>query len=291
MADTGTVAQFITKNRRFVKDLPTLTRDKFDGDGTTVAFRTNNRPILEDSYTVKVGGTAKTETTHYTIDLDTGLIEFTSGNEPAPGDGNVTIDYKYVKMRDAEWLDIIQNTMDYVREKIWEEKIDETTLDTVANQDDYDLDNISTDIISIVEVTVKRSSDINWTSVDALGVNAFYHKENNNLNFRPAFSTGQTYDMRVRYLEAYAQITATTDTFEPDVKFQNILKYFNAAEYLDRVVVERAQTITAVTKDDSFESLRDLSSLSTTYFRKAEQLLRRGKPVKPASKITIIKNL
>ncbi len=66
------------------------------GDNTTVAFQIY-KPYTSGGYTyfrkltrivtgtvvVKVNGVTKTETTHYTVGYDTGIITFTGGNTPA----------------------------------------------------------------------------------------------------------------------------------------------------------------------------------------------------------------
>ena len=103
------VSEFITILRRSSKDLPVLTRDTFDGDGITSVFRTREAPILEDSFTVKVGGTIQVEDTDFTIDRDTGVITFTSA--PVSGSDNISIAYQYVNTSDTEWLEIINDIL------------------------------------------------------------------------------------------------------------------------------------------------------------------------------------
>lgn len=68
------------------------------GDGSTATFqaiKTYNdgvytgtrtlRRLVSGTLSVSVNAVVKTETTHYTVDYDTGEITFTAGNEPANG--------------------------------------------------------------------------------------------------------------------------------------------------------------------------------------------------------------
>jgi len=62
------------------------------GDGTTTVFNLQESPVLENSETVYVDGTAQTRDTDYTIDYDTGQITFTTA--PASG-AAITADYTH----------------------------------------------------------------------------------------------------------------------------------------------------------------------------------------------------
>lgn len=73
-----------------------------EGDGvTTVFYGFGNTPIIEDSLTVEVDGTA---TTAYTIDLETGKITFTTA--PEDGDDIIATEYRYYR----EWTRVIWDT-------------------------------------------------------------------------------------------------------------------------------------------------------------------------------------
>lgn len=65
------------------------------GDGTNAVFTLANGNLITGSpCVVKVAGTTKTETTHYSLDRTTGTITFTPGNIPTAGQA-VTASYHY----------------------------------------------------------------------------------------------------------------------------------------------------------------------------------------------------
>ena len=279
-----TVAQFITILRRKFRDLPILTRDTFDGDATTTAFRTRYTPILEGEFTVKIGGTPKVENTDYTLDRDTGLITFTSA--PASGNDNVTIDYKYVVLSDTEYLEIINNVIREWREKIWVEAIDETTLTTVAKKDDYDLDAIDSNIFKVLAAYFRTNSNNDWVDITR-DTNVRYMKEQNILNFRPYFDRDD-YEIRVRYLTFYAEYTATTDTFIIPTRYHQAFQYFAHVEYFDYFMAIMVNDLGAKTQSNTYKSLDSVSRLRDKMAKKAEVALIRSRPRMPSSNIATI---
>lgn len=62
----------------------------FNGNGTSAAF-TLAENAINSVDAVYVGGVLKTVTTHYTVNLTTGIVTFTAGNIPATGTDNVDI--------------------------------------------------------------------------------------------------------------------------------------------------------------------------------------------------------
>ena len=81
------------------------------GDGASVKFQTRLWPIIALSETIRVDGTAKTRTTDYDIDNDTGLITFKS----APADGKlVDADYSWSVFSDQHITDLLDLYNDQV---------------------------------------------------------------------------------------------------------------------------------------------------------------------------------
>lgn len=69
------------------------------GDGTIKKYKTQLWPIIAESETIRVDGTAKTRTTDYAIDNDLGLITFVV----APPDGEVVdADYTWSVFSDVQ---------------------------------------------------------------------------------------------------------------------------------------------------------------------------------------------
>src|SRR4030042_1802453 len=191
-----TYSAFIEDLRLAVGDIETLTQDKMDGDASTVAFRLSHRPILDDSYDVYISDVSKTETTDYTLNKDTGILTFVSA--PASGTKNVKINYKYVFLRDDEYITIINKVLRRWRRKIWVESVNETTFNSVAGQDEYDLDSVSSNIIWLINAWFKTSTATEWVSIGR-DRNLDYWPESNKMLVRPSFSTAD-YDLRLHYL-------------------------------------------------------------------------------------------
>lgn len=279
-----TVANFFLTIRRIVRDLPVLTGEKFDGDASTTTFRTKHAPILDDSYTVKVGGVTKTEITDYTIDQDTGDITFTSA--PAAGSDNVTISYKYAKIGDTQLLDIFNSIIISLRKKIWSDNIDSATMTTVANQSEYDLDDISENIWKVIEVWYRSSSNNDWSSVNQI-TNVEYWREQNKLNIRPYFTT--TGDaLKIRYLENYAEYTATSETITIPDRFLKPIRYFMASEYLDVLMALMIKDMGANTQENTYEAMGNIRGLKKDWEQKAEKILSRVRPIMPSTNIPVI---
>lgn len=275
----------INKLRIFTGDLETLTRDAWDGDASTKAFRTSERPILEDSYTVRISSTVKTETTDYTLDKDTGMLEFVSA--PAAGDDNVTMDYKYTRLKDDEWLEIIKNVIREWRTKIWTDAIDSTTHTTVAKQSEYDLSTISARIIKVISVLYRSNSNNDWVSVDR-DTNIKYIKEQNKLQVRPYFDTSG-YAMKIRYLAYYDDDVASTDTVADDLadRYFPALQYKCGVEYLDRFMAKVMTAGGLKMTRETYESIQGIRQLKKDWESKAELALARSRPRMPATNIAV----
>lgn len=280
----ATVADKITILRRRAKDIPVLTGQKFDGDNSSVAFRTKHAPIVEDSYTLKISTAVQVEDTDYTGDLDSGLFQFTSA--PASGDDNVIINYKYANLRDIEWLQLINDVIIETEEKLWSEAIDESTLTTVANQDDYDLSAIDDNIIMVLGVWYKKSTDTQWQDLSK-ATNVRFMKEQNKLNLNPVLDVDD-YQIRVRYLKAQDTYDATSDTWAFPEKYFPALTALARLKYLDEFMLKTIQGTGAKVTSETYEGLNGLNSLRKSLEREAEKMLARAKPVRPSITIPTI---
>jgi len=81
-------------------DTGTPTRDAADGDGATTEFYVSSAPIRASSALVYVGGTLKTLTSDYSLDLASGRIVF--GTAPVTGTANIVVTYTSVQMSDDD---------------------------------------------------------------------------------------------------------------------------------------------------------------------------------------------
>jgi hypothetical protein len=277
------VSAFITILRRYANDIPVLTRDLWDGDGATLAFRTKHNPIVNTDYSLYVGSTLQTETTDYTLDKDSGLIEFVSA--PAAGSDNVSFTYYYANLSDTGWIDVINNVIRDWKEKIWVDAIDETAFTTVANQDDYDMDTIDTKIFAVLGVWLSSGTTY-WADASS-ETNVRYFKEQNILNFRPAFDSSG-YTMRIRYLKSYAEISAVTDTFTIPERYHSAFQHACAAEYLDRFTMKMINDSGAKVKEETYKTLETIARMADRNRLIAREKLGKVRPIMPATSIQTI---
>lgn len=278
------VATYFTKLRQIVKDNPIITGEAFDGDGSTTAFRTRHAPIIEGSYTVKTGTAVKVENVDYTIDLDTGVFIYTTA--PASGDGNVTITYKYAKLRNAQMLDIFNSIISELKGKLWADKLDNTTLTTVANQSEYSLAAISTNILRVIGLWMRTAATVDWSSIDR-STNIEFWREENKLNVRPYFTTSG-YAMKIRYLESYAEYAATTDTIIIPDKYLRVVTAFYQARFIDELLALNITNAGAEVKETTYEAANNLINIKTRLEQQAEKLLMRIKPRIPSTHISSV---
>ena len=154
-------SDFINEIRKSVKDVArTSPTNSWDGDNATLLFVTKYQPLIANSYTIKIDGSAQVEDTDYTIDQDNGEILFTSA--PASGADNVTADYKYAKFRDEDYFEMIENAFTRCYRKFWKEIDDSTTWTTVASQYDYAGPN---NTLFLVSGHYRQVSSEPWTEI------------------------------------------------------------------------------------------------------------------------------
>jgi hypothetical protein len=278
-----TYKQFIDNYLRksvSIKDVPILTQDIFDGDGTTLTFRTNEVPIIESSYTVKIGGTVKTETTHYTLDLDSGLLLFTAGNAPASGNDNVTIDYKYAKMRDSDFLEAINAGIRHFSEDVYDDVIDDSSVVMVADQVDYDLGSLlSSSIFLVVSVEFREGSSSEWKELSLYGSTWTFHKESKNLHINPP--PQNAYELRIRYLASMSEGATTASTIPFGSRYYEAYKNYATSIYWERVMALTVNQTSSVAKEPTFENSTNILRVVSFYLEKAEQEMAKIKMQKP----------
>lgn len=97
----------IDQCRREFGDIKQSTRLTRNGDAAATLFNVGSRPIVESSYTVSLAGTAKTENTDYSLDLDSGdltwLLVTPSSTQEVKFEG------KFANWRDKNWVEAINN--------------------------------------------------------------------------------------------------------------------------------------------------------------------------------------
>lgn len=83
--------------RVLIGDIAEFDRQTATGDGASTKYQVTSYPIITDSDSVTVGGTAKTRGTDYTVDVERGVITFTTAPSNAAA---VVIFYNYAQLSD-----------------------------------------------------------------------------------------------------------------------------------------------------------------------------------------------
>jgi len=251
--------------------------EKFSGDGSTKKFQLAHGNIKDGSYTVLIGGAEKTETTDYTIDKDTGLVTFTSA--PASGTENIEVRYKYVRIRDDGYIEIINDGIDHFRWKFWKEDIDSSTFKTVKDQYEYDLSSL-TSLLYLIQAWYKTTSaSSDWSSVKSV-TNWKYFPRQKKLYVNPPFEANN-YPLKLLYLRSFTKGTATSD--DVDIPSEWILpyKYYTYARFYERLIPEKIHETAMVTTQPSFTPAQVVYNIAEMYYRKAEEVANKLAPKLP----------
>lgn len=119
-ATTQEVLDFLSWSKQIPNYPTSSTPETVDDSGAVVtAIYLDQKNIIDSSYTLSQGAisttaTDLTETTHYTLDKDTGAITLTTAGKTAIGSRNVYATYKY---------------NDFVSESVLSDRIDRATTD------------------------------------------------------------------------------------------------------------------------------------------------------------------
>ncbi len=280
-----TYLEFISKLRVELKDFGEIKKDVWDGDASALNFQASNRPIKDGSYTVKVGGVTKTETTDYTLNRDTGLLTFVSA--PGAGSDNVELTYETVKIRDEDYLEIINDGIDHFRWKFWDMATDESTLTTVKDQYEYDCSGI-TGILYVLKVWYKISSgSAVWEAVQGL-TNYKYYTRSQELYVNPTFDI-DSLPMKLLYLKSFTKGTVTSATLAIPDEWILPYKFYVYARYYERQIPEKVGETAAVTTIPSYTPAQVMFLIAESYYKKADEVANKIAPKLPPMAIQQLK--
>ena len=104
------------------------------GDNSNTLFYLDQKNIIADSYTLYANAVAMTETTHYTLDKDTGTITLTGPGVTLLDTDNLTAEYKYfdINMSDSYLTTVLERA-----EKEADGKVNSTFTDGTATNPSY----------------------------------------------------------------------------------------------------------------------------------------------------------
>ena len=270
-------SEYISKLRIKLHDLGTIEKDTWDGDGSVKLFPTSKRPIKDGSYALTVGGAGQTEDTDYTLDKDLGIITFTSA--PGSGSDNVVMTYRAYKVRDDEYIEFINDAIDYFRWKFWKEEIDTTTIETVKDQYEYDLSSL-TNIIYPVQVWYKTSSGSTvWSAVQGL-TNWKWLPRQSKLYINPTIDT-TSLPMKFLYLKSITKGDSTSSTLDIPDEWLLPYEHYIKAKFYEQMIPEKINETAAVTTLPSFAPVQVVYDISERYYKRADDTANKIAPKLP----------
>lgn len=271
--------QVISSLRRDLNDRAKRRRDSWDGDGTVTVFQTSKAPVRDVAFTLTVGGTPQVETTDFTIDLDRGLITFTSA--PAAGDDNVVFTYEHFRWRDTDYIEILNDAIDHFKDMFWLHGVDESaTFLSVKNQRIYDLDTVNANIYFMLKVeTAPSSSSVRFDSLTPI-TNWTYVGLANELHINPALaSDGRPF--RFTFLRLFTKGTSVSDDFEPADRYLLPFKYYAKMRFFEQIANEKVDHEGAVTTNAKFVPANAAFNIVEYYNGRMEQEAKKVAPKLP----------
>jgi hypothetical protein len=281
-----TYASYLAKLRTQVGDNKRLVHVSWTGDGATLTFPmpTDTYPVLESTYVIKIDGSTQTETTHYTLDRETGVLAFVS----APGNATlVTIDCYAVYLQDATWIQIINDTISSLGDDFFKEFVD-TALTTTANMLTLSLVSGQPNCIAVYEFNYRDASTSDYEPVENFA-NWRYDRDNNIIYIggRESFPiTGKS--LKIRGLKTYTLGLLTSSTVDVQDKFMTIVDYGTIARYYQQRYKSVIELVSKMTMESTRTPLQELIMISDRFQRQYEQEKMKLKPAKPARQIPVL---
>jgi hypothetical protein len=277
-----TYATFIGQLRTQVGDTRRRVHVDWTANGTDTVFQMpdDTFPVYDDAstYTVKVAGVTKTETTDYTLDKETGTLTL---NSPPTNGQAVTIDCSAVYLQDATWLDIVNNVIKSLGDDFWKEFVDETNFTTTANMLSLSLVASQPNCIAVYDFWHRKNTSENWVTVETYS-NWRFDRENNKiyLSDRTAFTVAAEL-LKVRGLKTYTLGTTISATIDVQDRFLTILEYGSIARYWRYRYKSVVELVSKMSTEQTRTPLQELIMLSDRFDRAYEQEKAKLKPAKP----------
>lgn len=271
-----TYQNFIDKLRREAKDRPQPMHNDFTGDGVTTIFVVTDGPILEDSYVITVNSSQVDEGDDYTIDIESGVITFAV----APSNNHaITIDYKYVHLTNASWIDCINYVIEDMEGDFWKEVDDTDFEDSVVDSVSYYAPTKCIDVINWWYKTSDNSS-VRWSPVSEFS-NWRFNKDQLKMSLGRPF-TANGYPTRLHYLAGYTLGTTAASNIDVQDEYHLVLQQGCMWRYYDYRLAERVEITTKVSKERTITPLQNLQALSRHYYQIYAREKGRKKPTKPS---------
>jgi hypothetical protein len=274
------VSAMISKLRRKVGDIPQSTQALRAGDGSSTLFSLPKRPIMEGSYSVYFGTSAKSETTHYALDKDTGDLEAVT----APGNGiNVKAVYKYANFRDTGWVEAINYGIDYLNARGFFRQVvrDTSSIRLSAGIQTYTGPATSGGCVDLYQVLLSDNQTVSGNFVP-LPSNWDYQQDANKLiiGYKPT----TTERLAVSWLRKLRTYSATSATIDVPSNAEEVVA-LKAEEYYWDHMAGKIATEGSATIDEGHFSFSNLRTKARDAERSAEFLANKNKPTRPAKEV------
>lgn len=267
----------ISQCRREFGDIKKSTQVIRNGDGTTTIFNVIKFPVIESSYSISKGTSAQTETTHYTLDLDTGDLTFVT----APGSGiQAKSVHKYAHWRDINWNEAINQAISDLNGRGFFKQIVRNTaiMRISANVRVYNGPSACIDLYEVLESDNQNISG----AFRKLGVNWSYQQDANKLVLgnKPSVANRLAISY-LRNLQTYSATSATLDVLNDWIE---MVKKRAGAIYYRSLAGKIAKQANASIDEGHF-SFTNLRTMANDLDNEFEKMALRKKPTRPARDI------
>lgn len=264
----------ISELRREYNDEPKTVSVSRQANGLVNIFNVGKFPVIEGSYNVYVSGALKTETTHYTYDLDNGDLRILT----TPANGiTVRSDHKYSTWRDKNWVEAINQAIESLNARGFFRQIvrNGSIIHLSANVQAYSGPSGCTDIY---ELLVSDNSAVSGNYVKPR-VNWSYQQDANKLILgnKP---TAANY-ARISYLRNLQTYSATSATLDILNDWKELVKKKAGANFYRSLAGKIAKQANA-TVDEGHFSFTNLRTMANDLDTEFEKLALRKKPTRPA---------
>ena len=233
---TTTLANLRTEVTAFVDNHPMRQSALASGDGTKTVFMLPDGNIDDGTVVVAVDDVAKSETTDWTMDYNTGQITF--GVAPSDGSENVDITYYTTPFTETQ-IDYSINRAIY---KVWPKlaiaTLDTSTITLSSTTYEYELP-AACNYLKKVEY---RSS-----STSMYGIEHNWRVINNGATrYLKLYNPSSTGTLRLHYISNPVELSAADDVLETDAliptRGKTAIVYYAAADLKRTQYMRRSQT-------------------------------------------------
>lgn len=258
----------IAKLRRKYDDQPRAAQVIRAGDGSSTMFNVgrNRIPVMERSYSVYKGTSAQTETSHYTLNKDTGDVQFVSA---VVSGVNAKINFTHANFRDQHWVDAINDAIDrlnargFTRQTVW----DTSSLVLSADTQVY---NAPSQAVDVYQLLVNDGAG-NYSEIDA--GNWSYNSDRNKIiiGYQPSSAASAS----VSYLRKLRTYEATSATLDIKDEWASVIEKGAGSYYFRKMASKIATQGNASIQEGhfSFTSLRTQArDLDEEFVREATRM-------------------